>query len=184
MVVGLGNPGKKYEITRHNAGFLAVDLLCQQAGVRPNQLKCKSLYAAFELEGKSVVAMKPQTYMNLSGEAVRDMARAFAVLPERIIVVFDDAALAPGKVRIRRSGSDGGHNGIKSILYQLQTDAFPRIKIGIGSPDREQEDMVDWVMSPLEADTMKVIRLVPDIVCALIAQGVDAAMQKYNNFTP
>ena len=129
-MVGLGNPGQKYEMTRHNAGFLALDLLAQRLGAGPiRQAKCQSLYTCCTLEGRSLLLMKPQTFMNLSGQAVRDMAAAFHVPPERIVVVYDDISLPAGRLRVRRSGSAGGHNGIKDILYQLQSDQFPRIKI-------------------------------------------------------
>ena len=180
MVVGLGNPGKKYESTRHNVGFMAVDLLCEKHGVRPKSLKNRSVYAFLEIGGKSVLAIKPQTFMNLSGEAVRDMAASFKIPAQNIIVVFDDAALAAGRIRVRRAGSDGGHNGIKSIIYQLSSDAFPRIKVGVGSPNREEEGLADYVLSEADGETLSAVRRVPEIVESIIKTGVDSAMQQFN----
>ena len=121
MIVGLGNPGKKYEFTKHNAGFLCVDLLAQQLGVKIDRLKFKSLMGDVRINSKRCLLLKPQTFMNLSGEAVREAAQFYNLPPERIIVIFDDISLEPGRLRIRRKGSDGGHKGIKSIIYQLKT---------------------------------------------------------------
>lgn len=178
--MGLGNPGRKYEDTRHNAGFLAVDYICDEHGIRTDKIKFKSLYTLTAAMGEPVVLAKPQTYMNLSGEAVADMARTYDIPPERIIVIFDDAAIVPGKVRIRRQGSDGGHNGIKSIIYSLQSDAFPRIKIGIGEKP-EGEDMADYVLSPMEKATAKAAKHAGEIAKTIMESGVDAAMQKFNS---
>ena len=123
--------------------------------------------------------MKPQTYMNLSGEAVRDMAEAYSVPPERIIVVFDDISLPAGRIRVKRSGSDGGHNGIENILYHLQSDKFPRVKIGMGAP--EGESLVDYVLDVMDGDALKGVKMAPDAVCTLIEYGVDQAMQDFNS---
>ena len=164
-MVGLGNPGQKYEMTRHNAGFLALDLLAQRLGAGPiRQAKCQSLYTCCTLEGRSLLLMKPQTFMNLSGQAVRDMAAAFHVPPERIVVVYDDISLPAGRLRVRRSGSAGGHNGIKDILYQLQSDQFPRIKIGVGAPDRDREDLKDFVLDTLDSDAYEGVKRAPEAV--------------------
>ena len=133
LIVGLGNPGPKYEFTRHNAGFLCMDLLAQQLGVKIDRIKFKSVVADVAIEGSRCILMKPQTFMNNSGEAVRDAANFYKIPPEHIIILFDDISLPPGKLRIRRKGSDGGHNGIKSILYLLGSDQFPRIKLGVGA---------------------------------------------------
>lgn len=185
IVVGLGNPGQKYEMTRHNAGFLALDLLAQRLGAGPiRQAKCQSLYTCCILEGRSLLLMKPQTFMNLSGQAVRDMAAAFHVPPERIVVVYDDISLPAGRLRVRRSGSAGGHNGIKDILYQLQSDQFPRIKIGVGAPDRDREDLKDFVLDALDSDAYEGVKRAPEAVITLLCQGVDQAMQQFNGSGP
>ncbi len=179
IVAGLGNPGRKYELTRHNAGFIAADELCRQLGGRCRKIKCKALYEIFGVSGKNVLIMKPQTFMNLSGEAVRDMAESFKVPPERIIAVFDDTALPQGRLRVKRSGSDGGHNGVKSIIYQLSSDAFPRVKIGIG--DRGEADLADYVLGELDEEALNCARnTAPEAVLTLINSGVDEAMQKFN----
>ena len=185
IVVGLGNPGQKYEMTRHNAGFLALDLLAQRLGAGPiRQAQCQSLYTCCTLEGRSLLLMKPQTFMNLSGQAVRDMAAAFHVPPERIVVVYDDISLPAGRLRVRRSGSAGGHNGIKDILYQLQSDQFPRIKIGVGAPDRDREDLKDFVLDTLDSDAYEGVKRAPEAVITLLCQGVDQAMQQFNGSGP
>ncbi len=141
-------------------------------------VKCKALYEICKLGSRNILIMKPQTYMNLSGEAVRDMANAYSVPPERIIVVFDDISLASGRLRVRRSGSDGGHNGIKSIIYQLQSDKFPRVKIGVGAP--EGEGLADYVLDLMDGDALKGANLAPDAVIAIIEQGAEQAMQLFN----
>lgn len=184
IVCGLGNPGAKYDMTRHNAGFCAIDLLAEKAGLgRLRQTKCKALYGICTLSGQKVLLMKPQTYMNLSGEAVRDMLAAFSVKPERLLVIYDDADLPAGRLRIRKSGSAGTHNGMRSILYQIQSDQFPRIRVGLGQADREHgEDMADFVLSPMDSLTWKAVQTVPDAVCDLLEHGVDHAMQEFNKF--
>lgn len=180
--MGLGNPGKRYELTRHNAGFLALDRLCQHLdGGKINNVKCKSTYALCKHGGLTVLLIKPQTFMNLSGEAVRDMASAFSVPTERIIVVFDDADLAEGRLRIRRNGSAGGHNGIKSIIYQLNSQDFPRVKIGIGRPEQGNGDMIDHVMGTMSTEGLEGVARTPEAVLDLIDNGVDHAMQSFNN---
>ncbi|NCB04520.1 MAG: aminoacyl-tRNA hydrolase [Clostridia bacterium] len=183
LVVGLGNPGAQYAMTRHNAGWLAVDRLAEQCGAgRLTRTKCRATYAECTIGGRRVLLMKPQTFMNLSGEAVRDMAAAFSVPPERIIVVFDDISLAAGRLRLRREGSAGGHNGIKSIIYQLGTDKFPRVKIGIGAHDRAHgEELSDFVLDTLDADAWDGVKRAPEAVCAIITQGIDLAMQEFNS---
>ena len=180
IIAGLGNPGKKYENTRHNMGFLAVDLLAEKYGIRIDKIKFKALVGEGRIAGQKVLLVKPQTYMNLSGEAVRDMAAAFCVPPERIIILFDDVSLPTARIRVRRSGSAGGHNGIKSIIYQLQSDQFPRVKIGVGAPEKGKEDMKDFVLDTLDSDAMAGIRLAPDAAVCIIENGVDAAMQQFN----
>lgn len=179
IVVGLGNPGTRYETTRHNAGFLAIDLLAEKLGAgRINKGKCKSLYTTCKLGDKALLLMKPQTYMNLSGEAVRDMASAYQVPPERVVVLYDDINIHAGRIRIKRSGSDGGHNGIKNILYHLQSDQFPRIKIGMGAP--AGEDMKDYVLDTMDSDAYQGVKAAPEAALDLIEHGVDQAMQDFN----
>lgn len=179
IIVGLGNPGRNYETTRHNAGFLAVDLLAQKVGVdRINKSKHKALYAACTYQGKNLLLVKPQTFMNLSGEAVRDMAASYHVPPERVVVLYDDINIHAGRIRVKRSGSDGGHNGIKNILYHLQSDVFPRVKIGVGRPSGE--DMKDYVLDSLDSDAYQGVKAAPDAALEIIFKGVDQAMQSFN----
>jgi len=180
----LGNPGKKYELTRHNAGFLTCDTLAVKLGARVTKLKFKALYGDASSEGKRLLLLKPQTWMNLSGGSVREAMAFYKLPPERLIVVYDDVALPPGKLRVRKKGSDGGHNGIKNIIEHLNTDEFARIKIGVGSPPHPGYDMKDWVTSALTPSEQKA--LVPAIDAAaqavldIMAHGVDWAMNKYN----
>lgn len=158
MIVGLGNPGKKYEFTRHNTGFLCVDLFAEEHGFKIDRLKFKSLIGETKIGAKRCLFLKPQTFMNLSGEAVREAAAFYKIPPERIIVIFDDISLDVGKMRIRRKGSDGGHNGIKNIIYHLSSDQFPRIKIGIGAKPHPDYDLADWVLTPFSNEDLKILR--------------------------
>ena len=184
LVVGLGNPEPKYETTRHNAGFLAIDRIAQKAGCRVDQLKFRSLYGMCEIEGKKVMLMKPSTYMNSSGEAVRDAAQFYKIQPDHIIVIFDDISLDVGKMRIRRKGSDGGHNGIKSIIYLTGSDQYPRIKVGVGKKPRPDYDLAAWVLGKFPAEDQKAIdKACEDAVNAaacIIAEDCAAAAQKFN----
>lgn len=185
MIVGLGNPGAKYEFTRHNAGFLTIDLFAQKHNFKIDRLKFKALTADQKIGGKRLLFMKPQTFMNLSGEAVREAAQFYKIPPERIIVIFDDISLDIGKMRIRRKGSDGGHNGIKSIIYQLSGNEFPRIKIGVGKKPHPDYDLADWVMKAFTTDELKQLRSCSDNACEaieLIIQGkTDEAMNRFNS---
>ena len=185
IICGLGNPGSKYEMTRHNVGFIALDLLAEKAGLgRLTKTKCKAVYGTGSIAGKSVLLMKPQTYMNLSGEAVRDMMQAFSVPAERLIVIFDDADLAPGRIRIRKNGSAGGHNGLKSIIQHLGSDQFPRLKIGVGGKPHPDYDMADWVLSKFTGEDQTAIdgavKRAADAVETYIKEGPDKAMSKFN----
>ena len=184
MIVGLGNPGKKYEFTRHNTGFLCVDLYAEQHGFKIDRLKFKSLIGETKIGGKRCLFVKPQTFMNLSGEAVREAAAFYKIPPERIIVIFDDISLDVGKMRIRRKGSDGGHNGIKNIIYHLSSDLFPRIKIGIGAKPHPDYDLADWVLTPFSKDDLKVLRDVCENAGKAIELMVDGkteeAMSKFS----
>lgn len=184
IVVFLGNPGPKYRDTRHNAGFMAADAMEKKLGVSINKLRFKALTAQTTLGGEKVLLLKPQTYMNLSGESVSPAAAFYKVPPEHIIVVSDEVSLPIGKLRIRKSGSAGGHNGLKNIIAMLGTDAFPRIRMGVGAPPHADYDMADWVLSSFknqDADDMRSLAVrVCDAVECYIAEGPDRAMNKFN----
>jgi PTH1 family peptidyl-tRNA hydrolase len=184
IIVFLGNPGPKYARTRHNAGFITADLLRDRAGIRIDRLKYKSLTATGELGGGKVFFMKPQTYMNLSGDAVQQAMRFHKVPLERVLVVSDDASLPVGKVRIRRSGSAGGHKGLADIITKCGGEGFPRIKLGVGEPPRADYDMADWVLSAFTdsemAEITKAAKTALDAAERIICSGVDAAMNEYN----
>lgn len=185
LIVGLGNPGEKYSFTRHNAGFLCVDLLAQQNGFSLKRLKFRSLTADTTLAGHRCLVLKPQTFMNNSGEAVRDAAAFYKIPPERILVIFDDISLDVGRLRIRRKGTDGGHNGIKSIIYHLNSDAFPRIKIGVGKKPHPDYDLADWVLSSFKKDEQPPLKAALERACEavlLILDGqIDEAMNRCNS---
>ncbi len=153
IVVGLGNPGARYEKTRHNVGFAALDYICGKLGCVPRRLKFSALYEKCSVDGKNVLFMKPQTYMNNSGEAVGAAAAFYKVPPERVIVIADDVSLPCGALRVRKKGSAGGHNGLKSINSHLKSEEYPRIKIGVGEKPTPEYDLADWVLSaPSDAD--------------------------------
>ena len=184
IVVGLGNPGPKYDWTRHNVGFLVVDELADRANIPVQRVKYKALTNTTKLGGKSVLLMKPVTYMNLSGEAVGQAARFYKVPPERVLVISDDVSLPQGKLRIRRSGSAGGHNGIKSIIAMLHSEDFPRVKIGVGKKPRPDYDLAAWVLGKFPQEDQKAIdKACEDAVCAaacIIEKGCAAAAQNFN----
>ena len=184
LVVGLGNPGAKYESTRHNMGFLVADKLAQNEKLKFNKLRFKAWTAAWEVSGEKVLLMKPQTYMNLSGEAVGQAARFYKIPADHVLVISDDIALPAGKLRIRAGGSAGGHNGLKNIIQHLGTDRFPRIKVGVGSPQQAEHDIADWVTGkPMGEDQKVIIEALDKAVAAipvLIEQGVDRAMNRFN----
>lgn len=184
LICGLGNPGPKYEMTRHNAGFLYLDRLADQLNVRVTKLKFKALVGDAELNGVRCLLMKPQTFMNQSGEAVRDAAAFYKIPAEKILVVFDDISLDPGVLRIRRKGSDGGHNGIKSILYHLGKDTFPRIKIGVGKKPHPDYDLADFVLSRFPAEAQKpladAIDRAVEATPLIVTGQIDQAMNRYN----
>lgn len=184
MVVFLGNPGPKYDGTRHNVGFRVGDELAKRRGVKIQRLKNKALTAECELGGVRVLLVKPQTYMNLSGEAVRPLASFYKIPPERVLVVSDETALAPGRIRLRASGSAGGHNGLKSIIQNLGTDAFPRLRLGVGAPPHPDYEMADWVLGTFRGEDAKLmeqaVEKAADAVECCITQGIDRAMSQYN----
>lgn len=185
LVVGLGNPGTKYEFTRHNAGFLCLDLFAEKNSFKIDRIKFKGTLCDVRIRGKRCLFLKPQTFMNLSGESVREVASFYKIPPERIIVVFDDVSLDIGKMRIRRKGTDGGHNGIKSIIYQLGSDNFPRIKIGVGKKPHPDYDLADWVLKAFSKDELKELRNCCDNACdaleLMIDGKTDEAMSKFNS---
>ena len=184
LVVGLGNPGAQYELSRHNVGFRALDELAELAGVPVQKLKHKALTNLCTLSGQKVLLMKPVTYMNLSGEAVGDAARFYKLPPERVLVLSDDISLPVGKLRIRRSGSAGGHNGLKSIIQHLGSDQFPRIKIGVGDKPHPDYDLADWVLGKFPPADQKVIdqmvQKAAQAAAYYILEGPEKAMGKFN----
>lgn len=184
LVAGLGNPGQKYQNTRHNMGFLTVELLAEQKGVKLNRVKFKSAYNLLNFAGCRCLVMKPQTYMNLSGEAVGEAARFYKIPPERVLVIYDDVSLPVGKLRVRPSGSAGGHNGIKSVISHLGTQEFPRIKIGTGAPAGGGEEMVDWVIGvPAQAERKVLFESFERAILAaecVIEHGCQRAMNDFN----
>ena len=184
LVVGLGNPGDKYENTRHNVGFLTVDELAERARVPVQRLKHRALTNTVELGGARVLLMKPVTYMNLSGEAVGEAARFYKIPPERVLVISDDVSLPIGKLRIRKGGSAGGHNGLKSIIQHLGTDQFPRVKIGVGEKPHPDYDLADWVLGRPQGEDKKAIdgavKRAADAVECILSQGLERGMGKFN----
>lgn len=184
LVCFLGNPGDQYAKTRHNAGWLACEALEAKENIHTTRLRFHAFTGIGKLGGAQVLFMRPQTYMNLSGEAVQPAAAYYKIPADHVIVVHDDMALPAGKLRIKRGGSDGGHNGIKNITQQLGTADYPRVKIGVGQPPHPDYDRIDWVIGKLSEEELKVIRETAEraiqAVEELIARGVDSAMNKYN----
>ena len=184
LLVGLGNPGDKYEGTRHNVGFAAIDQLAEELNVPVQKLKHRALTQSVELGGARVLLMKPITYMNLSGEAVGEAARFYKVPADHVLVISDDVSLPVGKLRVRRGGSAGGHNGLKSIIQHLGTDQFPRVKIGVGQKPHPDYDLADWVLGKFAGEDLKTIsqaieRAGKAAECC-IAHGPDQAMNQFN----
>ena len=184
LLVFLGNPGPKYECTRHNAGFMAADALAKKLGVNINRARFKALTASAEISGEKVLLMKPQTFMNLSGEAVGEAARFYKIPPEHVIVVSDEVSLPLGKLRVRMKGSAGGHNGLKSIIAALGSDAFPRVRIGVGAPPHPDYDMADWVLSVFRnqdlEDMLAAASQAAEAVITYVTDGPERAMNRFN----
>ena len=184
LIAGLGNPGTKYENTRHNMGFRAVELLAEQKGVKLNKVKFKSAYNICAFAGARCLVMKPQTYMNLSGQSVRQAAAFYKLPPERILVLFDDISLAPGRLRVRAEGSAGGHNGIKSIIAELGSQNFPRVKIGVGAKPHPDYDLADWVLSSFSTQEEKLLapalERAGEAALCLLERGVPEAANRFN----
>lgn len=181
LLVCLGNYGRQYENTRHNIGFMAAERLIEKRDLRCNRLRFRALTELIEFGGARVLLMLPQTYMNLSGEAVGAAARFYKIPAARVIVISDDVSLPLGKIRVRGSGSAGGHNGLKNIIAHLGTDAFPRVKVGVGAPEH---DIVDWVIGPFTAQERKTVDEALDRALAaaecIITSGVSAAQNRFN----
>ena len=184
IVAGLGNPGAEYAKTRHNAGFLAIDSIAESVGVKIDRLKFKALTAECTIGGARVLLMKPQTFMNSSGEAIGEAASFYKIPPENIIVLHDEISFEPGKIRIRRKGSAGGHNGLKSIIAHLSSEDFPRIKIGVGQKPSPDYDLVNWVLGKFSADdTAKLQGQFENIARAvelMLSGKIDEAMNKFS----
>lgn len=185
MIVGLGNPGAKYASTRHNTGFIFIDALSEEYNFSVNRLKFKALIGDAKIDGHRCLVMKPQTMMNLSGDAVKEAADFYKIPAEKIIVIFDDISLDVGRLRIRRSGSAGGHNGIKSIISRLSSEDFPRIKIGVGAKPEPDYDLADWVLSRFsKAEAKALENAVSSAVGALalmLGGNTEEAMSRYNS---
>lgn len=184
LVVFLGNPGDKYDNTRHNVGFRAADALEKKTGERLKKIKYKSLMTDMELGGQRILAMKPQTYMNLSGEAVIEAARFYKIPADHVLVICDDISLKPGVIRLRKKGSAGGHNGLKSIIQELGTDQFPRIKMGVGAKPHPDYDLAAWVLGKFSPEDSKLmddaaVRAV-DAAEMILKDGFDKAQNKFS----
>lgn len=188
LIVGLGNPGKEYEHSRHNCGFRALDILAGKLNAKVDKLKFQGLYTQTTYNGIKLYLLKPQTYMNLSGKSVVQLSAFFKIPPQRIIVLFDDISLAPGRLRVRAEGSAGGHNGIKSIIQELGSQDFPRVKIGVGAKPNPDYDLADWVLgsfSALDEKAMAVsLENAGQAALAIIDKGVPEAANRFNGSHP
>ena len=184
IIAGLGNPGDKYTATRHNAGFMALEGIAAETGATLDRLKFRSSCADCMLGGKRVLLLRPSTFMNLSGEAVRDAMQFYKIPPERTIILYDDITLDIGRLRIRRKGSDGGHNGMKNIIYLTGSDQFPRVRIGVGAKPHPDYDLADWVLSRFTPSEMKALS--PALQAAreaaelIVCGHIDEAMNRFN----
>ena len=185
LIVFLGNPGQRYQGTRHNAGFMAAEAMEKAKGIRINRSRFKSLTAECDMGGERVLLMKPQTFMNLSGEAVAQAVRFYKIAPEHVIVIPDEMSLAVGRLRIRTKGSAGGHNGLKNIISHLGTDQFPRIRMGVGAVPHPDYDVKDWVLSVFRdkdaEDMADCARRAAEAAECYIVNGPDKAMNLFNN---
>ena len=184
LIVGLGNPGKDYTRTRHNCGFRAIDILADKLGCKIDKGKFQGLYGQTVKNGRKLFLLKPQTYMNLSGRSVLQLSAYFSIPPQRIVVLFDDISLEPGRLRVRKDGSAGGHNGIKSIISELGSQDFPRVKIGVGGKPHPEQDLADWVLSGFTASEEKLLESAlenaADAALCLVEHGVSEAANRYN----
>ncbi|NLZ53347.1 MAG: aminoacyl-tRNA hydrolase [Thermoanaerobacteraceae bacterium] len=185
LITGLGNPGKEYENTRHNVGFIALDLMADSLGIKINKVKFKGLLGEATYEGSKILLLKPHTYMNLSGESVKDAVNYYKIPPEKLIVIYDDMDLPIGRLRIRPEGSGGGHRGMDSIIYHLSSDKFPRVRIGIGRPEGEK-DAAHHVLGKFYGEELEKIKITIETAAKaallIVSDGVDQAMNRYNGF--
>ncbi len=188
LIVGLGNPGKEYEHTRHNTGFRAIDALAQKLGCKIDKAKFEGLYTQLNYGDIRLFLLKPLTFMNLSGRSVLQLSAYFSIPPERIIVLFDDISLPPGRLRIRGEGSAGGHNGIKSIIAELGSQSFPRVKIGVGAKPTPEYDLANWVLSSFSASENEALAVslknAADAALMIIDKGVPEAANRFNGSHP
>jgi PTH1 family peptidyl-tRNA hydrolase len=188
LIVGLGNPGKEYERTRHNCGFRAIDVLAQKLGCKVDKSKFQGLYGQGNYNGTKLLLLKPLTYMNLSGRSVLQLSAWFHVPPQRIIVLFDDISLEPGRLRIRADGSAGGHNGIKSIISEIGSQAFPRVKIGVGGKAHPEQNLADHVLSTFssleEKALVSALDRAADAALCIIDRCVPETANRYNGSKP
>ena len=184
LIVGLGNPGPEYAKTRHNCGFRALDILAQKLGCKVDKGKFEGLYGQTTYEGHKLYLLKPLTYMNLSGRSVLQLSAYFNIPPQRIVVIFDDISLDIGRLRIRSNGSAGGHNGIKSIISQLGSQDFPRVKVGVGAKPNPDFDLADWVLSAFSASEEKSLQAAleraADAALGIVSQGTMEAANRFN----
>ena len=184
IIVGLGNPGRQYENTRHNAGFICLDYLADSLGVKVNKIRFKGTAAAAQIAGKGCLLLKPSTFMNLSGQSVTEAMRFYKIPPEKTVILFDDVSLDTGKMRVRRKGSDGGQKGMQNIIYLSGSQDFPRVKIGIGHKPHPDYDLKDWVLSRFtDKDKEAIKQILPNVCDAvrLIVEGnIDEAMNRFN----
>ena len=183
LIVGLGNPGREYENTRHNAGFRALDILATKLGCKVDKAKYQGLYGQVTHNGRKLLLLKPQTYMNLSGRSVLQLSAFFQVPPQNIIILFDDISLEPGRLRLRKDGSAGGHNGIKSIIQELGSQDFPRVKIGVGAKPHPDYDLAAWVLSAFSAQEEKALQpaleRAADAALAIVELGLPEASNRF-----
>ena len=184
IIAGLGNPGDRYVMTRHNVGFRVTERLEDRLGLRCSRARFHAMVGQGSHAGQQILLMRPQTFMNLSGEAVAEAAQFYKVPPERCLIIFDDISLPPGRLRIRRDGSAGGHNGIKSIIAQLGSQAFPRVKVGVGDKPHPDYDLADWVLSTFSTQEQKLLEPALDHAAGaaleIVAHGVEQAANEYN----
>ena len=188
LIVGLGNPGPKYEMTRHNAGFLMLDAIAEHFNIEVRRVKFKGLYGKGTIAGQSAVLLKPSTFMNLSGQSVTEAAAFYKVPMDRVVVLFDDISLEPGRLRVRAEGSAGGHNGIKSIIQELGSQDFPRVKIGVGAKPNPEYDLAAWVLSTFSASEEKALAVslknAADAALSIIDNGVPETANRFNGSHP
>ncbi len=188
LIVGLGNPGPEYQRTRHNAGFRALDLLGEKLHCRIDKGKFQGIYGQVDYEGKKLFLLKPLTYMNLSGRSVLQLSAYYNIPPQRIIIIYDDISLEPGRLRVRSDGSAGGHNGIKSIIAELGSQDFPRVKIGVGAKPHPEMELYDWVLSVFTAEEEKPLASAlvraADAALSIIDHGVPDTANRYNGSRP